>query len=184
MDCYVNNNTQVCRNLGAKKCDLKYRQSQSQSPSNEFYEYRACIRSVYSQYYGPSSLEYCRFEFGNSSGIHEEEERNKRNLADIDSNPKSLMAKMYNCYKRSSSIKQFCEDVKTGDEMLLSCFQQLQVESNILQEDIDKLEAKISCKTDSESGDQYYECLNKSKDTINFCYDQYMIDYNRKDKTD
>ena len=66
--------------------------------------------------------------------------------------------------------------------MLLSCFKQLQVESNILPEDIEKLEAKISCKNDSESGDQYYQCLNKSKDTINFCYDQYIIDYNRKDK--
>ena len=38
------------------------------------------------------------------------------------------------------------------------------------------IEKKINCKKDSESADQYYECLNKSKDTIDFCYDQYVID--------
>lgn len=183
MDCYVNNNTQVCRNLDAQKCELKYRKDSNNKNKQEFYEYRTCIKSVYTQYYGPDSLEYCRFEFGNSSGIHEEEERNNLSLTDIDTKPKSYVTKMYNCYKKSTSIKQFCEDVKTSDEMLLSCFQQLQKDSNILKEDIDKLQDRISCKKDSENADQYYECLGKSKDTIDFCYDQYMIESKKEDQS-
>ena len=151
MDCFVNNNTKVCRNIGAHKCELKYKQNKD--PDGEFYEYRGCIREVYSQYYGQDSLEYCRFEFGNSSGIHEDEERTNLNLDDIDNNKMSYVSKMYNCFKKSSSIKEFCEDVKTSDEMLLSCFQKLKKYSTIQKKDIDNLEAKIACKTDSKDTD-------------------------------
>ena len=55
------------------------------------------------------------------------------------------------------------------------------MDSIILQEDIDKLEGKIACKTDSGNADQYYECLNKPKDSIDFCYDQYMMEFAKKD---
>ena len=68
--------------------------------------------------------------------------------------------------------------------MLLSCFLQLQKDSNILKEDIEKLQDRISCKKDSENADQYYKCLGKSKDTIDFCYDQYMIDSKKEDLPD
>lgn len=50
-----------------------------------------------------------------------------------------------------------------------------------MQEDVDKLESQIACKTDSKTAHQYYECLNKSKDTIDFCYDQYIIGLNNQD---
>ena len=104
------------------------------------------------------------------------------NLDDINKNPKALVTKMFNCFQKSSSIKQFCEDINEQDESLLSCFKLLQVDSNIQQEDIDKLEAKIKCKTDSETADQYYECLKKPKDTLDFCYDQFMIDSDPNEK--
>lgn len=84
---------------------------------------------------------------------------------------------MYHCFKKSNSLKEFCEDIKTSDENLLSCYKQLQEGSNIIPEDIKKLESKIACKTDSTNADQYYECLKRSKDTLDFCYDQYMIEF-------
>ena len=46
------------------------------------------------------------------------------------------------------------------------------------------MDKKISCKKDSQSADEYYECLGKAKDTIDFCYDQYVFNQDGSQQKD
>ena len=60
--------------------------------------------------------------------------------------------------------------------MLLSCYQELEEDLNISAVDRNDLEHKISCRNNSQSADDYYDCMNMPKDSIDFCYDLYMIE--------
>ena len=74
MDCYVNNNIEVSfrfavilvpRNVNSSTARLfivKVKRAFSIVPALETFMQNIMV--------GPDSLEYCRFEFGNSSGIH------------------------------------------------------------------------------------------------------------------
>ena len=109
MDCYVNNNKQVCLNIEARKCDLKFGSKKLRAESPEYF---SCMKSVYADQNGNDSLEFCRFAYGNSSGVYDESDTKNFQVSKVtDQDNSGFSMEMFSCYQKSKSLKQFCDDI-------------------------------------------------------------------------
>ena len=91
---------------------------------------------------------------------------------------------MFECYQNSARLKEFCDEIfhlgyTTGSTTadLLLCYQKFKEteNSNINDEQIEKLQNMISCDQKTTAQEQF-DCLGLPTDTIDFCYYLYKIE--------
>jgi len=111
------------------------------------------MQDSYTQIYGDTPIEFCRYAYGNSSAIFTPEDRRNWNLGILEKNVFSN--KMFKCYQENGLVKEFCNEVQQlgyqgadDDNWLLECYQQLKTKdnSNIGAEDIEMIEKVVECK--------------------------------------
>lgn len=184
MDCYVGKNKQVCLNIGAQKCGLMHQQKVYSKDEG----YRDCMEALYREVYGEHSLEFCKFNYGNSSGIYLESEKQNFDIMALDANDHSYS--MFKCYQNHGNLDAFCDDVYqlgyagwASYADLLTCYREMQGQenSNIMQADVTMRTLAHRCESLA-SASEKYECLGLSTGAIDFCYDKYLMDFQSSDK--
>ena len=92
---------------------------------------------------------------------------------------------MFECYQSHGNLEAFCEDVYqlgfagwSSYADLLNCYKEMQgyENSSISQMDVTMRTLRHRCES-MESAAKKYECLGLSTETIEFCYDKYVIDF-------
>ena len=76
--------------------------------------YFNCMKTAFSGQFGNDSLDFCRFAYGNSSGVYEESDTKNFDVSKVTDkgNPGSgFSIQMFQCYLKSNSLKQFCDDI-------------------------------------------------------------------------
>jgi len=146
------------------------------------------MEALYQEIYGPHSLEFCKFNFGNSSGVYLESEKQNFDIMELDANDHSYS--MFKCYQGHGNLDAFCDDVYqlgyagwASYADLLNCYKEMQgyENSNIKQEDVTLRTLKHRCDS-LESATKKYECLGLSTRALGFCYDKYLMDFQSSSK--
>ena len=88
---------------------------------------------------------------------------------------------MYDCYKQSESLKDFCDDIfELGYQQdwttteLIDCYSQFSDSFSSTQlSEVSELKSQVKC--DSEATiEAKYKCLGKKTASLDFCYDKYV----------
>ena len=141
------------------------------------------MNAAYQAIFGNDSLKFCRFAYGNSSGIYDnsiKKDFQVSKITDLNNLGSGFSMEMFLCYQKSKSLKEFCNDVKDlgyedmTSSQLLDCYTQFsKFNSNIKQDDIDKLQSDIKCESEG-TVELKYKCLGRDTSTSDFCYEKFV----------
>lgn len=71
MDCFINNNKDVCLALGKNKCSLIHKEKDFMVDQGYYQCMEELYKSLYETENGENSLLFCQYAFGNYSQIYQ-----------------------------------------------------------------------------------------------------------------